>query len=67
MFSTLAFVVIMHSLHNVHEMNTQRAGHVCLSAWFNSITAGRIWMKFGMDVMPLGTTLKSYFSISYNQ
>jgi hypothetical protein len=27
----------------------------------NSITAGRIWMKFGMDVMPLGYNLKSYF------
>jgi hypothetical protein len=23
-------------------------------------------MKFGMDFMPLGTTLKSYFSITYN-
>jgi hypothetical protein len=27
----------------------------------------RIWMKFGTDVMPLESTLKSYFSIYYNQ
>jgi hypothetical protein len=26
-----------------------------------------IWMKFGMDVMPFGTTLKSYFLIFYNR
>jgi hypothetical protein len=44
----------MCSLHEVHEMNTHRAGHVCLSAQLNSRTAGWIWMKFGMDVMPLG-------------
>jgi hypothetical protein len=25
------FLPIMRSLHNVHEMNTYRAGHVCLS------------------------------------
>jgi hypothetical protein len=31
------------------------------SAWFNSRTAGRIWIKFSMDIMPLGTTLKPYF------
>jgi hypothetical protein len=40
---------------------------VCLSAWFNSRPARRMWIKFGMDVMPLGTSLKSYFSISYNR
>jgi hypothetical protein len=34
--------------------------YVCPSAWFNSRTALRIWMKFGMDVMPLECTVKSY-------
>jgi hypothetical protein len=46
---------------------THRAGHVCLSAWFNSKASGRIWMKLGTDVMPLVSTLKSYFSIFYNR
>jgi hypothetical protein len=32
---------------------------VRLSAWLNSRTAGRIWMNFRMDIMPLGCTLKS--------
>jgi hypothetical protein len=50
---------IMRSLHDVHEMNAYRAGPIFLSAWFNSKIAGRIRMKFGMDVMPLGTTVKS--------
>jgi hypothetical protein len=54
-------------LHDVHEMNAYRAGHVCLSAWFNSRTARRIWMKFGMDIISFATTLKSYFSIFYNR
>jgi hypothetical protein len=63
--------IIMRYLHDANEMNAKRAGHVCLSvrliAWLNSRTARRIWMKFGMDVMPLGTTLKSYFTIFYNR
>jgi hypothetical protein len=40
---------------------------VFLSVWFNSRTGGLIWMKFGMDVMPLGCILKYYFSISYDR
>jgi hypothetical protein len=48
--------IIMRSLH---EMNAYWAAHVCLSALFNLRTAGRIWMKFGMEIMLLGTTLKS--------
>jgi hypothetical protein len=36
---------------------------VCPSAWFNSRTAGRIWMKFCVDVMPLRTSLKSCFTV----
>jgi hypothetical protein len=47
----------------IHENG---AGHVCLSAWFNSRTAGQIWMKFFMDIMMSETALKSYFWISYN-
>jgi hypothetical protein len=38
-----------------------------LSAWFNSRTAGRILIKYGMDVMSLKDTLKSYFLVSYNR
>lgn len=29
-----------------------------LSAWLNFTTAGRMWMKFGMDIRPLGTNPK---------
>jgi hypothetical protein len=58
-------LIIMRSLHNVHEMNACRADQVCLSvhmpAWFNLSTAEQIWIKFGMGIMPLGPTLKSYF------
>jgi hypothetical protein len=54
----------MRSLRDVYEINAYRAGHVCLYALFNS---GRIWIKFGMNIMPLGTALKSYLSISYNR
>jgi hypothetical protein len=35
------------------------AGQVCPSAWFNSRTVERIWMKFGMDVMSFGSTILS--------
>jgi hypothetical protein len=42
-FTEVSKHIIMHSLHDVHEMNTYRAGHVCLSVrmiqlenyWFN--------------------------------
>jgi hypothetical protein len=40
---------------------------VCLSAWFNSRTTGRIRMKFGMEVVPLGTTHKSHFLIYFSR
>jgi hypothetical protein len=57
--------LIMRSYHDVHEMNTYRADLVCpsvrQSAWFNSRTARRILMKFGMHVMSLESILKSYF------
>jgi hypothetical protein len=58
---------IMRSLHDVLEMNTYKADYVCLSAWFNSRTARRTWMKYDIDVMRLGPTLKSYSSISNNR
>jgi hypothetical protein len=52
----------MRSLNDVQKINAYKTGHaclsVCLSAWFNSRTAGRIWMKFCMDIMPLETTFQ---------
>jgi hypothetical protein len=64
-YRTSEFWVFKRSLHYVHEMNARRADHICLSvrliARFNSRTVGRIWMKFGMDVMPLKATLNSNF------
>jgi hypothetical protein len=50
--------IISSFLHDVDEIKAQ-TGHVCLSVWFNSRTAGRIWMEFGMDVKPLVSTSKS--------
>jgi hypothetical protein len=59
----------MPFLYSVHEMYVYRAFRACLSVstyvWFNSKT-GQIRMKFGVYVMQLGTTLKSYFTIFYN-
>lgn len=40
--------------------------YACFSLLLNSRNAGRIFVKFRMDIMPLGSTLKSYFSISRN-
>jgi hypothetical protein len=57
----------MRSSHDVHDINAKRACHVCLSAWFNKKTAGQNWIQFGMDIMTLVTTLKSYFYISHNR
>jgi hypothetical protein len=54
----------MHSVHDVHEMNAYGDGHIsCLSACYNLKTAEWNWMKFDMDIMVLGTTLKLYFTI----
>lgn len=44
-----------------------RTGYICLPAWFNLRGPGWIQIKFSMDIMPLGTTQKSYFSIFNNQ
>jgi hypothetical protein len=60
MLRKTAVKIIMCSLHDVHEMNAYGADHVCPSAWLNSTAAGRILIKFGMDVMS-GSALKSYF------
>jgi hypothetical protein len=59
-YNTLLHSVIMRSLHDVHEMNGCTADNVRLSAWFNSRAAARISTKFGLDVLPLEATLKSY-------
>jgi hypothetical protein len=64
---------MMRLLHNVHENNTYRANHVCLSvlpfvcrsAWFNSRTTLRIWIKFGMDIMPLECRLLKRTSLGH--
>jgi hypothetical protein len=31
---------------------------------FMSVCPGQIWVKFGMEIMPLGTTVKLYFLFS---
>jgi hypothetical protein len=47
----------------MHEMNAYRIDHVCLSVspftYFNSRTARRILIIFGMDVMSLEATALS--------
>jgi hypothetical protein len=53
--------VIVCCMHEVHVIDAYMADHVGLSALFRSRIGGRIWMKFGMDIMPLGSLLKSYF------
>jgi hypothetical protein len=59
--------VVMHSLHDVHEVNAYRAVHVCLSICIIQLEnrwtdLDEIWL----DIMPLGTSVKSYFTVSYN-
>lgn len=39
----------------------------CLYIWFNSRTVGWVLIKFNVDIVPLGATLKSYFLMSHNQ
>jgi hypothetical protein len=70
---TIWFNLLMHSLQNVHEINTYRAGHICLPnqsicVCIIQLNSRRMdWMKFAMDIMPLEHTLKLYSSISYNR
>jgi hypothetical protein len=52
---------VMHSLHGVHEMNADKAGHVCMSTCFNSRTTGHILIKYDMDIMPMEANPNSYF------
>jgi hypothetical protein len=67
--------VFMRYLHDLHKISLYLAEHVCLSvrtsgripAWFSSRSAGQIWIKFGMDGMPLVSALKSYFLIVHNR
>lgn len=40
---------------------------VCPSAPLKSTTDGRIFIKFGMDIVPLVVTPNSYFVMSYNR
>jgi hypothetical protein len=64
----MPYTLFMRSLHDVHEMNAYRAGHVHLSSVRPSPhdasrepLDGRIWMKFGMYVLSLEAALNSYF------
>jgi hypothetical protein len=56
--TSVLFVIIVRSLHDMYEMNSCIAGCVsaCLSACFNWRIAGRILMKFGIQILPLGAT-----------
>jgi hypothetical protein len=55
----------------MHETFAYRIASVSLSlslsAYFKLRTAGRIFMKFDVDVMPLEAIPDSYFLISYNE
>jgi hypothetical protein len=55
-------LIIILSLHAVHNMNAYMNGNVCLR--FNSRTAGQILMNFGMDIMSLEAAVKSCSLIS---
>jgi hypothetical protein len=58
----------MHSLHDVHEMNAYRAGHVCLSV--RMIQLENHWTdldEIWYGRYAIGDTLKSYLSIFYNR
>jgi hypothetical protein len=57
--STVVFIMLF--LHDVLETNPSMTR---LSAGFNSRTAGRIWIKFGMGVIRLETVLISYLIFS---
>jgi hypothetical protein len=50
--------IVVRSLYDENEMNKYSSGLVCLSAWFGSRNVGLIWVKFGVDLMPLGTAIK---------
>jgi hypothetical protein len=54
-------------VNNVYGVNAHRADHAYLPAKFSSGKARRVWMKFVIDIMSLGSTLKLCFSISYNR
>jgi hypothetical protein len=59
--------VIMRSLHFVHEINVYQADNVYLSVRLSvphdstREPLNKNWIKFGVDIMSLGSTLKSHF------
>jgi len=57
--TTTTTLLITYSSHDVHEMNAYRTGCVC--PYDLTQTAGLILMKYRIDIMTLGSTLKSYF------
>jgi hypothetical protein len=64
--NVILFMTSVHSLHDVHNMNTYRADHICLSVCFTWKTAGRILMKFSVNVMLLEATPELYLVIFHN-
>jgi hypothetical protein len=58
--------LVMHSLHDVHNMNTYKADCVCPSTYLNLRTDGQILMKLDMIIMPLEAIPNSNFLISSN-
>jgi hypothetical protein len=53
---------VMSSLHDAHEMNACGA-HLLSAITHNSRTTRQIWIKFGMDVMPLGSTPNIFVNV----
>jgi hypothetical protein len=52
-------LVVVHSLHDMCEINAYRVGHVSLSC-FNLRTTGQILMKFDMGIITLEAIPNSY-------
>jgi hypothetical protein len=50
MFSRLLYFLF---LQNVYEIKAFVAGRICMSAYYNSRTGGRVSMKFGVDLKSL--------------
>jgi hypothetical protein len=66
-YTRLKFVLVHCSLRTKLKHSTDHVcPSMCLSSWFNSRTAGWIWMKSGMDFTLLGP-LKSYSLTTYNR
>jgi hypothetical protein len=57
----------MHYLHDVHEINADRAQHVCFFVRMIQFqNLWRTWVKFFYGHYATANYPKTYFSISYN-